>query len=250
MSRDGPWEPAGGAVAATDMQALVERYALSATQRGQLELLLEVLGHDERAPTSVRERERALEVHVADALVALELEPLASLRSSGAPVRLADVGSGAGLPGAVLAVALPASEVSLVESERRKCEFIASLLARAAIANAHAVWARAEEWAQGRELNDVVTARALARQPVVLEYAAPLLLVGGHLIDWRAARETDEERAARLAAAQLGMELVQAARVQPYEGSREHHLYMYRKTGPTPPRFPRRAGVARRRPLT
>lgn len=232
-----------------DLQALSRRYSLSPSQLTQLELLLETLEQDERAPTAVRERERALEVHVADSLVALELEPLRGLRELAQPARLADLGAGAGVPGAVLAVALPACEVSLVESERRKCEFMESMLARAAIENARAVWARAEEWGEGLGACELVSARALARAPVVLEYAAPLLRLGGHLVDWRGHRDPQQEQAALQAASELGMELVEVRRVQPYEDSREHHLHLYVKAHPTPERFPRRAGAARKRPL-
>ncbi len=233
-----------------DLEALAARYGLSPAQLGQLGVVLEALEHDERAPTSVRERERALAVHVADSLVALELDPLRAARDRRQPsLHLADLGAGAGLPGAVLAIALPEWEVSLVESERRKCEFMRSLLARAAIENARAVWARAEEWREGLGANELVTARALAPAPVVLEYAAPLLSVGGHLIDWRGRRDADEEGAARRAAGELGMELLEVRRVHPYEGSREHHLHVYVKALSTPARFPRRPGAARKRPL-
>jgi 16S rRNA (guanine527-N7)-methyltransferase len=233
-----------------ELQELALRYSLSPFQLSQLELLLETLEGDERAPTAVRERERALAVHVADALVALELEPLRSLHALGRAGVLADLGSGAGLPGAVLAVALPACEVSLVESERRKCEFIESMLARASITNAHAAWARAEEWGEGLGACELVTARALAPAPVVLEYAAPLLRLGGHLVEWRGHRDQREEQAAQRAAGELGMGLVEVRRVRPYEDSREHHLHLYRKAHPTPERFPRRAGAARKRPLS
>ena len=227
---------------AEDLEKLAARYGLDGNQRAQLASLLQSLAQD-HAPTAVREHERALAVHVADPLVALELESLRGARA------IADVGSGAGLPGAVLAVALPGARVSLVESERRKCEFAATMVSRARVTNAHAVWARAEEWSDGLGAQDVVTARALAPAPVVLEYAAPLLRPGGVLVDWRGRRDAQEEQTAAAAATQLGLELVEIRRVKPYEAAREHHLHVYAKVGETPPRFPRRAGVARKRPL-
>jgi hypothetical protein len=69
-------------------------------------------------------------------------------------------------------------------------------------------------------------------------------------VEWRGRRDQPEEQAARRAARELGMELVEVRRVQPYEDSREHHLHLYRKAHPTPERFPRRAGAARKRPLS
>ena len=216
---------------------------LSDKQAAQLAALLDVLESDEHAPTAIREPRRARDAHLADSLVALEVEGLASVRA------IADVGSGAGFPGLALAVALPRAHVFVVESQRRSCEFLARARAAAALENVDVVCARAEEWRAGTGANDAVLARALAPQPVVLEYAAPLLRVGGMLIDWRGARVPDEERAARDAAQQLGLELREIRRVVPFAGARERHLHVFAKLADTPPRFPRRTGVARKRPL-
>jgi 16S rRNA (guanine527-N7)-methyltransferase len=83
----------------------------------------------------------------------------------------------------------------------------------------------------------------------VLEYAAPLLRVGGSLVDWRGALGRREEEAAARAAAELGLRRVDVRRVEPFAGAREHHLHVYLKLHETPARFPRRAGIARKRPL-
>jgi 16S rRNA (guanine527-N7)-methyltransferase len=98
--------------------------------------------------------------------------------------------------------------------------------------------------------NDLVTARALGPAALVLEYAAPLLREGGTLVQWRGAREEEDERAAGRAAGELGMELLEIRRVEPWSGAREHHLHVYTKEHATPARFPRRAGMARKRPLS
>ena len=95
----------------------------------------------------------------------------------------------------------------------------------------------------------MVTARALAPQPVVLEYAAPLLRADGVLIDWRGQRAEAEERAALRAAAELGLERAEVRRVHPFAAALERHLHVFVKTTETPARFPRRVGVARKRPL-
>jgi 16S rRNA (guanine527-N7)-methyltransferase len=111
------------------------------------------------------------------------------------------------------------------------------------------VCARAEQWSAGLVANDVVTARAVAAQPVVLEYAAPLLRLGGVLVDWRGRRSSAEEAAARTAAAELGLELREIRRVTPFARAAHRHLHVFEKVAQTPPRFPRRAGIARKRPL-
>jgi 16S rRNA (guanine527-N7)-methyltransferase len=218
-------------------------YDLDPKQLKQLDEVLAVLERDPHAPTTVRARREASERHLADSLVGLEID----LIGDGCVV--ADLGAGAGFPGVVLAVALPRAKVALVESQRRKCEFLERLLAAAEIANARVVCARAEEWSEGLERNDVVVARALASQPVVLEYAAPLLRVGGALVDWRGRRDPADEHAAAAAGEELGMELSDIRRVQPFADATDRHLHTWRKTEPTPTRFPRRAGIARKRPL-
>jgi 16S rRNA (guanine527-N7)-methyltransferase len=231
------------ALPAQRLERLRMRYGLSEHQRDQLTAILGELAASEHAPTAVRDPDRAVDVHLADSLVALEL---GGLQMSG---RIADLGAGAGFPGVALAVALPESEVSLVEAQARKCAFIESLCAAVQVANVRVVRARAEEWVGGVGANDAVLARALAPPPVVVEYAAPLLRVGGILVDWRGGRDPAGERSGERAAAQVGMELVEIRRVEPYEGTREHHLHRYVKAQETPKTFPRRAGVARRRPL-
>ena len=225
------------------LQALAGRYGLSATQRAQLGRLLRVLEADARAPTSVRSPALAVNAHIADSLVALELEV------TPAALSIADLGTGAGFPGVVLAIALPASTVNLIESQRSKCAFLAKALAELALENAQIVCERAELWAAGRGGQDLVVARALASQPVVLEYAAPLLRQGGALLDWRGRRALDEERMSLRAAAELGLDRVAVHRVQPFARARTHHLHLFVKAGETPARFPRRAGAARKRPL-
>ena len=82
-----------------------------------------------------------------------------------------------------------------------------------------------------------------------LELKAPLLRVGGALVDWRGRRAHAEERAADTAAAELGMRRAEVRRVRPFEGALERHLHVFVKISATPERFPRRPGVARKRPL-
>ncbi len=100
------------------LDALAEQHGIAAAGRGALEALLDVLARDDTAPTTVRDPTVAVDVHVADALAGLEV---AELREAGT---IADLGAGAGIPGLVLAAALPAARVHLVESAGRKCAFL------------------------------------------------------------------------------------------------------------------------------
>jgi 16S rRNA (guanine527-N7)-methyltransferase len=232
-------------MSATDeaVGAALKGRELSASQLAQLAMVLEVLEQDEHAPTTVRTARAAAERHLADALVGLDFDYLIDARV------IADLGAGAGFPGLALAVALPSARVSLVESQRRKCEFLERIRAAARIENASVVCGRAEEWTAGAGANDAVVARALAPQPVVLEYAAPLLRLGGALLDWRGKREEREERASADAAHELGLELREIRSVQPFAAATDRHVHVFAKVHATPSRFPRRAGIARKRPL-
>jgi len=225
------------------LRELGDRYRLSERQREQLATLLGVLERDPHAPTAVRDPLSAADRHLADSLAGTDVRALREARS------IADLGSGAGLPGLVLAIALPQATVSLIESHARKCAFIAGTAATLGLGNAAGVHTRAEDWREGLLGCEAVVARALAPQPVVLEYAAPLLRTEGVLVDWRGARTDEAEVAAARAAGALGLEREEILRVEPFAGARELHLHVFRKVAPTPARFPRRAGVARKRPL-
>ena len=181
-----------------DVDELVRRYGLVPQRGGQVKALLDQIERDTRAPTAVRDPVIGVDRHVADSLVALDIDTVRGAET------IADIGSGVGFPGLALAVALSGCEVRLVESQGRKCAFLEHAIAQAAIENARVVCARVEQWEEGLAANDVVTARALGPQPVVLEYAAPLLRLGGTLVDWRGRRDAAEERRAARAAEQLG----------------------------------------------
>jgi 16S rRNA (guanine527-N7)-methyltransferase len=162
---------------------------------------------------------------------------------------VADLGAGAGVPGLPLAIAMPDTRFALVESVRRKCEFIDVAIATCGIVNASAVNARAEAWPDGIGRFDVVTARAVAPLAVVAEYAAPLLRLGGTAVIWRGRRDSVEEAAALGACRELGLEPQEVRRVRPYPGAEHRHLHLTLKVMETPERFPRRPGIAAKRPL-
>ncbi|ADB54344.1 16S rRNA (guanine(527)-N(7))-methyltransferase RsmG [Conexibacter woesei] len=222
---------------------LVAEHGLPAAARAQLGALLAALADDEHAPTTVRDPRDAVGVHLADSLVALALSDVSDARM------IADLGAGAGFPGLPLAVALPEANIALVESIARKCGFIAAAAASAGLTNVDVVAERAEAWADGMGRIDVVTARALAPLGVIAEYAAPLLREGGVLVAWKGRRDADEERIAAAAANQLGLAVEEVRPVAPYKGADHRHLHVLRKIAPTPDRFPRRPGMARKRPL-
>jgi len=176
--------------------------------------------------TSLRESTEARRVLLDDALRGLELVVAE-------PGPVIDVGSGGGTPGIPLAASLPLREVTLLEAERRKAEFLRRW--EAELPNLRVIWGRAEE--QPVDAYGVAVAKALAPPPVAAEWCLALVRTGGAAILWvgpSAERAPVEQAAARLAA-----ELEAAP----------PGFLVLRKTGPTPAGFPRRPGMAKKRPL-
>jgi 16S rRNA (guanine527-N7)-methyltransferase len=184
--------------------------------------------------TSLTDRAEAWRSHIDDALAA------ADLLEAGPVV---DVGSGGGSPGIPLAAARPDLHFVLLESNRRRCAFLEATALD--FPNVSVVNARAEEHglALGREAYAVALARALAPPPVALEWCLPLVRVGGLAVLY--AGDADLERAAAVAA-KLGGSPPLAI---PMVGSQRRKLVVVRKDGSTPLMFPRRPGMARKRPL-
>ena len=176
--------------------------------------------------TSVRDPAEARRVHLDDSLAALE-----TVRGFGGPI--VDVGSGGGAPGIPLAAALPEREVVLLESSRRKCLFLERWARE--LPNVRVVCGRAEE--QPVDHWGVAVAKALASPPVAAEWCLPLVAPGGAAVLF-VGPSAEPDRVARVAE-QLAAELAESP----------PGLLVLRKTGPTPGGFPRRPGVARKRPL-
>jgi len=176
--------------------------------------------------TALRDRGEARRMLLDDALRGVPLV-------AGESGPLVDVGSGGGTPGIPLAAALPDREVTLVEAERRKCDFLEQWTT--ALPNLRVVWGRAEE--QPLEGYGVAVAKALAHPPTAAEWCLPLVREGGVAVLW--VGPTAEHDRVAAVAGRL------AARVERAEAG----LLVLRKVAPTPPGFPRRTGIARKRPL-
>jgi 16S rRNA (guanine527-N7)-methyltransferase len=225
------------------LTALGDRFDLPAGAVSALRTLLDLIASDPVAPTRITDPATATDAHVADALVALDVDEVRSAR------RIADLGSGAGFPGLVLAASLPDAQVALVEANARKCEFLARAVVAMGLRNVDVIASRAEEWGAGMGRCDLVTARAVAPLNVLVEYAAPLLRSGGALVAWKGRRDDADERDGGAAAAATGLEPAVVRPVQPWDGAEHLHLHLYLKVGLTPNRYPRRAGMASKRPL-
>jgi len=176
--------------------------------------------------TSIKDVAEARRVLVDDALRAVPLVD----RESGPVI---DVGSGGGTPGIPLATALSSRAFTLLEAVRRKCDFLERV--SAGLSNVAVVWGRAEE--QQTDVFGVALAKALAKPPVAAELCLPLVRPGGIAILW--VGESAETRSVAAVAKTL------ASSLEDDRGG----LLVLRKLAPTPPGFPRRPGMAKKRPL-
>jgi 16S rRNA (guanine527-N7)-methyltransferase len=174
--------------------------------------------------TAITDADDARRVLLDDSLRAAEL-----IRREDGPV--VDVGSGGGAPGIPLAYALPEKEFVLLEAQERKCAFLRAH----APATARVVWGRAED--QPVDWAGCAVAKALAPPPVAAEWCLPLVRPGGAVVLW-VGPSAQADRVA-LVARRLGAELEEVR-----EG-----FFVIRKLSATPEGFPRRPGVARKRPL-
>ncbi len=162
-----------------------------------------------------------------------------------------DVGSGAGFPGIPLAIMLPHVRFTLIDALAKRVDFLRAVIAELGL-NAEALHLRAEDAARQddlRERFDLAAARAVAPMNALCEYLLPLVRVGGHALMLKGPGLDDELRAAENALATLGGRL---ERVQPLPmpgRDWDHRAAWIAKVAPTPDKYPRRAGMAEKRPL-
>ncbi len=193
--------------------------------------------------TAVDDPLAAARVHIADSLLCL--------RAGISPgARLIDVGSGAGLPGVPLAIARPDVRVWLLEADRRRAAFLERVVAEldlpAAVVARRAEGAGAEVGL--RESFDVATARAVAPLRILVELTLPFVAVGGRAVLLKGPRIQDELASAAGAIALLGGDPPSVIAAE-LGGGEKRSLVVIGKRHPTPPGFPRRPGVPRRRPI-
>jgi 16S rRNA (guanine527-N7)-methyltransferase len=193
--------------------------------------------------TRITDRAAAEVQHVGDALTLLPFLPAGRHR-------LADVGSGGGVPGMPLAIAWPDAEVFLIEATRKKADFLREAAAKLGLGNVTVINERAEAAGRGvlRDSCDIVVARAVGELAFLAEWCLPLIRKGGKFLGMKGARVGDELPAARRAIHALaGGEPT----VHPVElrGTEHHVIVEIPKVGRTDPRFPRDPTVAKGKAL-
>ena len=221
-------------------------FHLDGSQIASFEKLLHLLAkQSDRNLTAVTEPENIVAIHFRDSLGLIDFPETKSAKLA------VDIGSGAGFPGLPLAIAIPSLTVTMIEARRRKCEFIEKAIATLELANASALALRAEDAGRSemRATFDIAFARAVGSIAEVLEYCFPLLKTGGSALLQRGDRSPGDEEQAGKVAELLGGTLDRIESAKPYSNAKNLHIWVFSKTVITPDRYPRRPGVARKRPL-
>jgi 16S rRNA (guanine527-N7)-methyltransferase len=219
---------------------------------GRREHLLEYVrllaSYDRANVIGTKDPNQILHSHVLDSLSCFLYEPLFHAK------RMADVGSGGGLPGIPIRIVKPDLTTTLVESTAKKARFLQFVVDALALDRIEVVNSRAEDLARtqaNRGAYDVVTSRAVARLSVVAEYSVPLVKVGGRAISMKSRLDHEELSEGSRAAEALGARIAEIIRVPMHQeiGDKERNLVILQKTRDTPAQYPRRPGTAAKKPL-
>lgn len=220
---------------------ILEKYGLSLDREVERKIE-EYLGMILKTPmnlTSISNLEELIHKCVAEILYPLN-EKLSGT--------LIDVGTGAGIPGIILAFTQNL-EVTLLDSKHKKIEFLEEVKKRLSLRNVRLVCERAEILGRvEREIYDYATSRAVAKLNVLLELTAPFVRIGGKLLLYKGPRYVEEFFEAERVAKELGVDLEKTISYELLT-SEKRVLLVFKKIKGTPQKYPRKPGIPQKRPL-
>lgn len=218
-------------------------------EREELRAFADLLvGYERSNVIGTKDWDRVILDHILDSLSCGLFGPMEEAR------RLADVGSGGGLPGIPIQITHPSTEVTLFESTGKKADFLRHALQEIGLSRARVMRGRVEDAGQcsaHRCGYDICTARAVARLSVVAEYCVPLIRVGGRVVAMKGRLDDEEMQEGEKAARQLGATVAETI-IVPFlreVSEKERRLVVLEKVGPTPKRYPRKPGMPAKSPL-
>ena len=193
--------------------------------------------------TGITEPREVATLHLLDSL---SLIPMADLAGKS----IVDVGTGAGFPGIPLAIALPDSSITLLDSLNKRIDFLRESGAQLGLTNAEYVHGRAEEFAADhRESYDYAVSRAVANLPMLCELCLPLVKVGGQFLAMKSSHTEEEIAAAKSAISKLGGKIEAVEDYTIPTTDVVHRVVRIRKVSPTPKKYPRRFAQIKKQPL-
>ncbi|MFW6175084.1 MAG: 16S rRNA (guanine(527)-N(7))-methyltransferase RsmG, partial [Chloroflexota bacterium] len=221
---------------------LLAQYATLLEERNARANLTAARGIDEIVDTLILRSLRLLH--------ALSQEERESL--SGRNAQVMDVGSGAGVPGLIIKIALPGVRMTLLDATRKRTDFMEEAVDALALEGVTVIHGRAEELARAagaRESYDCVLSRAVAALPELAELTLPLCRVGGKVLSLKGQDVGREISDAAWAVQTLGSERSETTTIARPGSAPADTVVVWRKTSPTPDLYPRRVGIPHKRPL-
>ncbi|XP_019152815.1 PREDICTED: uncharacterized protein LOC109149481 [Ipomoea nil] len=231
--------------------------ALNSHQKQQVHVYIDSLlqWNQKMNLTAVREESEVMERHIEDSLAIIEPIRNSYVSRCGASsenLKIVDVGTGAGLPGLILAIACPDWKVTLLESLNKRCQFLEHVAGETGLSNVEVIRERAENLGQNqnfRESFDVAIARAVAEMRILAEYCLPLVRVGGLFVAAKGHDPQEEVRRAERAIHLMGATLWQTCYVDSHSKYGQRTAIVCLKGGPTPKKYPRDPGTPAKLPL-
>jgi 16S rRNA (guanine527-N7)-methyltransferase len=193
--------------------------------------------------TSITDPEEIRIKHFEDSLTLLQTIQLTNQS-------VIDVGAGAGFPGIPLRIVCPEIKLTLLEATGKKVEFLRHIISKLNLSDVKVMKGRAEDIAkEQKEIFDIAVSRAVAKLNILCEYCLPFVKIGGLFVAFKEEKVEEEVEAAKKALEILGGKLKETKKVRLPDSDIIRSLVLIEKVSPTPAKYPRRAGMAKKRPL-
>ena len=223
-------------------------FPLTDRQKEQYERYFELLveWNEKINLTAITEKDEVYLKHFYDSIA-----PILQGLIENQPIRLLDIGAGAGFPSLPMKILFPELDVTIIDSLNKRINFLHLLAEELGLNGVHFYHGRAEDFAQDKAFRaqfDIVTARAVARMQVLSELTIPYLKVGGHLLALKASNAPEELEEAKNALNLLFSKVEDNLQYELPNGD-PRYITLVEKKKETPNKYPRKAGMPNKRPL-